>query len=143
MRVDLALLADYAAITNDRKLIVSGVFDAVLIGKVPGKLSRMMLALKLRVYGDEPEEHKVLVRLVEPDGKDVIPATDLGMSVRREDPSLDVVSPLVVSFDNVMFQRVGPYSIDVFLDGAFADRVTFDVVLRSAENKPDQPLEDE
>ncbi|MBN1837898.1 MAG: hypothetical protein JW820_18720 [Spirochaetales bacterium] len=128
MQVEIALLADYAAVTEHKKLVVCGLFDSIGTLDLPAKHTRMYLAVKARVYGGEEDQHKLMVRLVDPDGADLIPALDATLSVKRDNPSADVVQHLVLQMDNVELKRPGPHSFDIYVDGQFSERVCFEVI---------------
>src|SRR5680860_1838218 len=80
MQVDLALLADYAAVTQENKFVVAGIFDAILSGEIPITHPHMALALQVRIVAGEDTAHRVKVSLVDADGNDVIPPLEASVS---------------------------------------------------------------
>lgn len=126
MQVDVALLADYAAVTVDKKLVAAGIFGAIFGSQLPVVHSRMYLALQLRVLGGEEDEHKVTVRLVDPDGKTLL---ELGgpLKIQRHDVSADATMPLIIDLAAVKFDKWGPHSFDIFINDRFIERVELSV----------------
>jgi len=50
VNIELAVLADYAAVTHDNKLVIAGIFDSL---NVPGLTwSLTMMSLALRISGE-------------------------------------------------------------------------------------------
>jgi hypothetical protein len=126
LQVDIALLADYAAVTVDKKLVAGGIFGAIVGLQLPVVHSRMYLALQLRVLGGEEDEHKVAVRLVDPDGKTLL---ELGgpLRVQRRDVSADTTVPFIIDLAAVKFEKWGPHSFDIFINDRFIERVELSV----------------
>jgi len=126
MQVDLALLADYAAVTNDKKLIAAGIFSSIRGRELPVVHSRMYLALRVRVIGGEADQHHFTVRLVGPDGAVVM---DLSgpFEVQRADRTKDATLPLVIDIAGQQFEKWGPHSFDIYVDERFVERVELEV----------------
>jgi hypothetical protein len=128
MKVDLALLADYAEVTQQgSKLIICGIFDRLGVGHLPVRHPHMALALKLSLHAGEDLHHRLRVRLVDPDGNDVVPPVEGNIDVRSENNQDSGVN-LILNFEMVEFKAFGPHSFDVFLDGRFEQSVRLTLV---------------
>lgn len=127
MRVDLALLADYAEVTQrGGKLIVCGIFDRITLADFDAVHPHMALALKLACDPGESPFHHLSVRLVDPDGADVVSPMEGDVEVKGE-PDGDASVNLILDLNLVKFGTAGPHSFDVFLDGKLEKQVPLTV----------------
>ena len=127
MRVDLALLADYAEVTQrGGKLIVCGIFDRITLADADAVHPHMALALKLMCDLGEDPVHHLTVRLVDPDGVDVVAPMEGEVEVKGETEAEASVN-LILDLNLVRFVSRGPHSFDVFLDGNLARQVPLTV----------------
>jgi hypothetical protein len=129
MKVDLALLADYAEVTQrGGKLVVCGIFDRISLGDLDAVHPHMALALKLSCEPGEDGAHRLTVRLIDPDGADVVQPMEGDVEVKAEDDG-DASVNLILDLNLVKFNAVGPHSFDVFLDDGLATQVPLTVEL--------------
>lgn len=117
MRVDLALLADYAEVTQrGGKLIVCGIFDRISLTGLDAVHPHMALALKLVREPGECASHHLTVRLVDPDGEDVVVPLEGDVEVKGE-VGAEASINLILDLNLVKFETQGPHSFDIFVDG--------------------------
>jgi hypothetical protein len=127
MRVDLALLADYAEVTQrGGKLIVCGIFDRITLVDLDTVHPHMALALKLVSDPGEDPGHHLTVRLVDPDGVDVVSPMEGDVEVKGEGAREASVN-LILDLNLVKFGAHGPHSFDVFIDGNLERQVPLTV----------------
>ena len=127
MRVDLALLADYAEVTQrGGKLVVCGIFDRVTLADLEAVHPHMALALKLVSEAGEDPVHQLAVRLVDPDGVDVVAPMEGKVEVSGELGTEASVN-LILDLNLVKFSAHGPHSFDVYLDGELRRQVPLTV----------------
>jgi hypothetical protein len=127
MKVDLALLADYAEVTQrGGKLIVCGIFDRVTLADLEAVHPHMALALKLVSEPGEGPVHQLAVRLVDPDGVDVVAPMEGKVEVDGESET-EISVNLILDLNLVKFNAHGPHSFDVFLDGELERQVPLTV----------------
>ncbi|MEI6451684.1 MAG: hypothetical protein WCP98_17300, partial [Actinomycetes bacterium] len=74
MNIELAVLADYAAVTHDNKLVIAGIFDSLNVPGLPWSLPMMSLALRISGDAADVGRHELELRLVDPDGGAIIPS---------------------------------------------------------------------
>lgn len=132
MRVDQALLADYAEVTQrGGKLIVCGIFDRITLADKDAVHPHMALALRLVCDPGDGPGHHLSVRLVDPDGADVVPPMHGDVELKGEADGDSSVN-LILDLNLVTFKAAGPHSFDVFLDGELQKQVplTVDRVVR-------------
>jgi len=131
VNIELAALADYAAVTADGKLIVAGVFDSLIVAGLPA--SHPMMYLALRISGDAAEtgRHELEVRLVDPDGKPVIPSLKGGIELPPTPADGTAASAqFVMGMANVAFAAQGPHAFDILIDERY--ELSVSVVVRLA-----------
>jgi hypothetical protein len=127
MRVDLALLADYAEVSQrGGKLIVCGIFDRIALVDPDAVHPHMALALKLVSDPGEERAHHLTVRLVDPDGVDVVAPMEGEVEFKGEDGAEASVN-LILDLNLVRFRHHGPHSFDIFCDGDLARQVPLTV----------------
>lgn len=129
MRVDLALLGDYALVDKMEKLTVAGIFRSVAGTVFPFTRSVMFLVLVLVAERDDGDHHSVMVRLIDPDGRDVIPELRAELEVQREDPLTEKQLNIILELNAVTFNVPGTHCFDVFVDERFTERVPLEVML--------------
>jgi hypothetical protein len=135
MKVDLALLADYAEVTQrGGKLIVCGIFDRISLAGPDAVHPHMALALKLVSDGAEDSAHHLTVRLVDPDGVDVVAPMEGDVEVKSESQGETSVN-LILDLNLVKFGTHGPHSFDIFLDGGLRRQVPLSVELPAGIDK--------
>jgi hypothetical protein len=128
------LLADYAEVAQrGGKLIVCGIFDRISMVDLDAVHPHMALALKLVTDPGEEPAHHLSVRLVDPDGIDVVPPMEGDVEVKAEAEG-DASVNLILDLNLVKFGTVGPHSFDVFLDGELARQVPLTVELIQTAN---------
>ena len=116
MNVDLALVCDYALIDQYGKLSVMGIFEHIWVQHFPVVHPRLHLVMRLKGRRTEIGEHKVGIRLVDEDDKEIINGD--GTVTFSEPPAgvLDIEAGTVLVFD-VPFEREGPYRFEIAVDG--------------------------
>lgn len=117
MVVDFAFVCDYADSGN--KLAALGIgFDTIYAPQVPCIHPNFHLVLQLRSSVAEAGRKDVGIRLIDADGKDVIPPLSATMEVPPPPPgALDTHGRLVVGFGGIQFPAYGQYALHVVVQG--------------------------
>lgn len=131
MNVELALLADYAAVTNEGKLVAAGIFDLLAPPTLPWHHPTMFVALRVHFHPGEDGAHKIKLRLVNPDGAEIV-TLDADTHVGAGDPVEGFHLQLVLSLNNIPFKVTGRHAFDVFLDGRYEHTVPLRVIRKPA-----------
>lgn len=132
MNIELALLADYAAVTQEGKLVAAGIFHRLNPPELPWQHPTMFIALRVHFHPGEEGDHKLKLRLVDPDGVEIV-ALDADTHVGAGDPVEGFNMQMVLSLNNIPFKVRGRHAFDVFLDGRYEHTVPITVVLRPEE----------
>ena len=125
MRVDLAVLADYATVTHDEKLVIVGVFDSILAPTLPAQHHSMYVALRVCSGPADNGPHTLTVRLVDPDGQTVGAELKADFTVTVPlDGDAEGALQLVVGMGNLTFASHGPHAVDILIDERFEETVS-------------------
>lgn len=127
MRIDVALLADYAAITREGKLLICGVFDQIGALELPWTHPTMTLVFRVRVTGEEAGVHPVLVKGIDPDGAEFIPALEGKIEASNVDLLDGASTNFMLGINGVVLEKEGHYHFDLYVDQRYEESVTFTV----------------
>lgn len=118
MEIDLALLADAATIDASGKLNILGVFDRIQSGDFPARHGRVALVLRFSGGMQEAGEHEVAIRLVGPDGDEVV-GLDGTLQVGPGPGAVGgaIRVPHVLNLDGLVFPSAGSYTFEIRVDG--------------------------
>jgi hypothetical protein len=135
MHVSFALFADAANLSQDGKLNILGVFDALQVASLPAIHPRAHLVVHLKGTGADIGSHTVSFRWLSPSGQELW--TSQGdLSVGAPPPGvLEMDLPLIAQLDLPM-DAVGSYSMAISIDGEHTMDVG--VQVRSPAHSPSQ-----
>ena len=116
MHVAFALFADAANLSQEGKLNILGVFDALHAASFPAVHPRVHLVVRLKAQAGDVGTHRLGLQVTGPGG-----ATLLGHEAQMNIQPLptgvsDVDIPLVQAFD-LPLERPGPHAVLLLLDG--------------------------
>src|SRR4030042_3179220 len=114
MKVDFAFICDYADAGGKINALGIG-FDTIYARKVPVKHPIFSFVLQLRASLEDVGTKKIEVRLIDEDGKDIVPAINKIIQIRRPSTGTEIVTRIALQFGNVQFPRYGHYSIHAVL----------------------------
>ncbi len=116
MKLDFAFVCDYAEAT--RKINALGIgFDTIHAPKVPCKHPSFFLVIQLRANVVEVGERNLEVRLIDEDGKDIIPTISGKFSLPKPPAGTESIGRIAMQFANVEFPRYGSYSLHAIIEG--------------------------
>jgi hypothetical protein len=136
MHVTFALFADAANLSQEGKLNILGVFDALQVGTLPALHPRATLVVHLKGSVADAGTHRVSLRWLSPSGSELWSSEgELGVATP---PSgvLDMDFPLIAQLD-LPLDLAGGYLMRVGLDGETHAEVPLQV--RSATAQPSGP----
>ena len=115
MRIDFAVVCDYALIDQYGKLSVLGIFHHIWVSQFPTVHPRLHLVLRLKGARTEIGDHKVKIKLTDSEDREII--TGDGEVSFAEPPAgvLEVESGAVLVFD-VPFEQAGKYQFEIEVD---------------------------
>ena len=139
MKVDFAFICDYADARGKINALGIG-FDTIYALKVPVKHPVFSFVLQLRASLEDAGTKKIEVHLIDEDGKDIIPAINKNIQIRRPTTGTEIVTRVALQFGNVKFPRHGHYSIHAVLDDSEIACVPLNVSLPPKQLPGAQPL---
>ncbi len=137
MKVDLALLCDYALIDQYGKLSVMGIFEHIWVQRFPVMHPRLHLVMRLKGRRTELGEHKVRIRLTDEDEHEII--TGDGAVSFSEPPAgvTEVEAGTVLVFD-VPLEHAGSYGFEITVDDEVAALVPLTVGIAPTQPTSEQ-----
>jgi hypothetical protein len=136
MHVTFALFADAANLSQEGKLNILGVFDALQVATLPAMHPRATLVVHLKGSVADAGTHRVSLQWLSPSGIELWSSDgELGVA---SPPSgvLDMDFPLIAQLD-LPLDLAGGYVMRVGLDGTMHSEVP--VQVRSAQITPQAP----
>ncbi len=135
MHISFALFADAANLSQEGKLNILGVFDAVQVGSLPSLHPRAHLVVRLKGDRSDVGNHRVTMRWINPRGNELWSSTgDISVGLPPTGVNeLDL--PLIASVD-LPLDVAGAYQMSVSLD----DQPRADVMLQVRSAPPVAPM---
>lgn len=115
MHVSFALFADAANLSQEGKLNVLGVFDAVQVGTLPAVHPRAHLVVRLKGTRLDAGKHSVTLRWINPAGVELWNSSGEIEVVAPPPAVLDMDFPLIASID-LPLDTSGSYVMRIALD---------------------------
>jgi hypothetical protein len=135
MQVSFALFADAANLSQEGKLNVLGVFDALQVGSLPAVHPRAHLVVHLKGTPTDVGRHSVTLRWINPNGSELWTST--GELNVGQPPSgvTEMDLPLIAQID-LPIDAAGAYQMTVSLDEKQSALVPVQVRTASAVRSP-------
>jgi hypothetical protein len=136
MHVTFALFADAANLSQEGKLNILGVFDALQVGTLPALHPRATLVVHLKGSALDVGTHRVSLRWMSPSGSELWSSEGELSVVTPPQGVLEMDFPLIAQLDLPLDQG-GGYLMRVGLDGNTHAEVPLQV--RTPANVPNAP----
>lgn len=118
MDVNLAVLADYANVSQDGKLNILGVFQEVNPVGFPAAVAQMFLVISFEASAAEFETQKdVRVALLEADGTEVMGLEGQVVVQRPARPGSRAYINQILNLQGLTFQKSGDYAFHILVNG--------------------------
>ena len=139
VQITLAVLADYAATTDQGKLVIAGVFETINAAQLPATHPMMALAVRIAAEPGEAREHKLTMRLVDPDGTEVFPALNGNVAFGEIHPPEGARAQIILNMPGVRFAKAGSHRMDILIDGRLEHSI--DLYVRHTPKPEEKPAE--
>ncbi len=126
MNCDFAFVCDYAEVTGKINALGIG-FDTIHASKIPCKHPHFFLVIQLRASVTEAGEKNLEVRLIDEDGKDIMPTLRGEFIIPKPVAGTESIGRIAMEFNNVEFPRYGLYSLHAVVEGLEVVRVPLKV----------------
>ncbi len=117
MHISFAVFADAANLSQEGKLNVLGVFDAVQVGALPTIHPRTHFVVRLKANGDDIGQHKLTFRWLSPFEEELWSSSGEMSVAPSPNPAFEVDLPIIAVVD-LPLNVTGLYTMQVTLDGA-------------------------
>lgn len=139
MKIDFALVCDYAIVDQYGKLSVLGIFQHIWVSRFPAMHPRLHFVMRLKGRRTEIGQHGVKIRLAGEADQELM--TGEGTVTFSEPPAgvVDIEAATILVFD-VPFPQAGRYEFQVKVDDGLETVVPLTVSLRpgAAESTSDR-----
>ena len=116
MHVSFALFADAANLSQEGKLNVLGVFDAVQVGTLPAVHPRATLVVRLKGTAADAGTHALTLRWINPRSNELWSST-LDIAVNAPPSHVGEMDMPVIASIDLPLDAIGDYSMMISLDG--------------------------
>ena len=116
MHISFAVFADGANLSQEGKLNVLGVFDALAVGGFPAVHPRTHFVVRLKGTAEDTGAHRLSFTWVNPAGE-ILWSSDGELNVTPgQNPAFEMDLPIIAVID-LPLNQAGAYSMQVALDG--------------------------
>ena len=126
MHVSFALFADAANLSQEGKLNILGVFDAVQVSALPTVHPRAHLVVRLKGTRADVGTHTVTLRWINPDRNELWNSTGQ-LDIGAPPPGVtEMDMPLIAALD-LPIDRAGTYTMSIALDNSAVAQIALQV----------------
>jgi hypothetical protein len=116
MHISFAVFADAANLSQEGKLNILGVFDAVQVAGLPTIHPRTHFVVRLKADGDDTGPHKLTFRWLSPFDEELWSSTGEMSVAQGANPVYELDLPIIAVVD-LPLNVAGQYTMQVTLDG--------------------------
>ncbi len=128
MEVQVATLCDSAHDYN-HKLCIIGTFDTICSTRLPVIHPQCAIALRICFKPGDEGEHDIAINFIDDDGKPKMPPLRSRIAIKLPAEAYFLTRNLVINIQQLRFDSVGQFSIDVTADGEILTRIPLRVML--------------
>jgi hypothetical protein len=128
MNVTLAVLADYANISQEGKLNIMGVFDVIYAETFPTVHPEMKLVVQYEAgTADGQATHEIEIQLMDADGRKPM-VVNGQVGVGEVHAGFPVKANSILNIRNAQFERPGDFVFNILVDGEVKHQVPLKVL---------------
>jgi hypothetical protein len=116
MNIEIFALCD-AANESAGKISLLGVFDQANAPSEPFKLPPFCIVGRFRFSSAESGQKKIIVNIIDQDGKTVLPDVALNVSAQAPDDTMSSTCQILVNIPQLQLPHFGEYAIRLVVDG--------------------------
>ncbi len=143
MQTLAAILCDSAS-DYQGKLCVLGAFDSIYAGRFPAVHPHCALAIRLLFKDEEEGKHEMKIRLVDTDGKNVLPDQG-GPTIQFEVPEIPddtffISRNFVLDLNGLPLPKPGQYSFDISVGNQMIAQVPLQAMAIPQQQQQEPPM---
>ena len=128
MKIKLAVLADYANVSQEGKLNIMGIFERVLASSVPIRHPEMKLVIRMAVaHAEQDRDHDVEIQCMDSDDAKLF---SVGGRFRVE-RSEGIVEPVhvnqILDIRDLIFNKFGSYTFSILINNEIREQIALDI----------------
>ncbi len=135
MRIKIAAIADYASISEGKKLNILGIFTQIKAAEAPCTHLQMAVVVQFEFEPLEAGQHTLGLVIQDEDGLQILSIDGEGEVPRHPDAEPAVVNQ-IINLQAITFPRFGQYEVKIIVDGEPVQTVPIRVV-RATNPKQD------
>ena len=116
MNIQVAVLCD-AATDDHGKLNLLGAFDTIYAPQMPAFHPQCAVALRVTFQPGDEGTRKLSLNIINADGRSILQVPDMPVEVALPDDTHFVTRNFIVNIQQLKFERIGLYSVDLSMDG--------------------------
>lgn len=123
MNIEIFTVCDFACDYGQSKLNIIGTFDHVNAPVYPFQMPQFAIATRLRIGNHEAGKHKMLIKIIDADGK-MVNQVDGNLDVRKHPTEDYSVINIAMNVGNMKFPKPGKYAVEFYWDEEFQSGLT-------------------
>lgn len=129
IKIPLALIADYANISQEGKLNILGIFGQIMAPSVPAIHPQMQLIITVEAdRGEANREHTMLIELIDADNIQTPIKIEGKIKFGPPPTGEEVKFNQIMQLNNIQFNKFGSYSFKIQIDGRVEQSIPINVV---------------
>lgn len=129
IKIPLALIADYANVSQEGKLNILGIFGQIMAPAVPAIHPQMQLIITIEAdRGEANREHTILIELIDADNIQTPVRIEAKIKFGPPPTGEEVKFNQIVQLNNIQFNKFGSYSFKIHIDGEIKQSIPINVV---------------
>ncbi len=116
MLIEIFSLCD-AATSESGKLNILGAFDTIWVRQFPVVYPHCSVAVRIRFSVAEKGEHNLGLRLIDADGKDILPPAGGAMRLDLPEGMTSGSTNLIMNIQALKLEKPGEFSLELSVDG--------------------------
>ena len=119
MVIEIFSLCD-AATSDNGKLNLLGAFDTIWVKQFPVVYPHCTVAIRIRFSSLEIGAHRVDVRFMDEDGKNILPPAGGPLQVAMPEGQRSASANLILNIQSLKLERPGESALELSIDGQLA-----------------------
>lgn len=118
INIPLALVADYANVSQEGKLNIMGIFDKIFADSVPALHPQMQLIVTIVADRSEAgKEHSIIIELIDEDNIAKLARIEGTVKFEKPPSGEEIRINHILQLNNIAFNKYGVYTFKIQVDG--------------------------